>query len=73
MPKNGSFYLSSTPTTLRGDAKAEALIEEETMQRREDLIRGEFNQEEVKIICGIPLSRSGVLDKLIWHCNKDER
>lgn len=38
-----------------------------------DAVRKTFNEEEVDIICNIPINKRGSEDKIIWDYNKSEK
>ncbi|XP_040988933.1 uncharacterized protein LOC121236548 [Juglans microcarpa x Juglans regia] len=59
--------LVQTPiNTLDIETKVGALIDEDSNSWKIDLVETIFKEEEAKLICSIPISRSGASDRRIW-------
>ncbi|KAH9770469.1 putative reverse transcriptase/RNA-dependent DNA polymerase [Citrus sinensis] len=68
LPRPTTFRPIS-PRTLAADTKVADLIDPER-ERKMDLIRQHFVQEDADIIQRIPLPRSSARDELCWHYDK---
>jgi hypothetical protein len=62
-----SFSIQSPRRILTVDAKVMELIDQDTKWWNSPLIKENFQEEETRIICQIPLSPMPTKDSLIWH------
>lgn len=54
---------------LPSDSKVNQLINCENDTRKIGLLNDTFSKEEVELICSIPISRWGAVDKIVWGCS----
>jgi hypothetical protein len=67
LPIPSSYSVQSTPRSLTVDCLVADLIDHDLRKWNEGLIQAEFEEEEAKLISGIPLNPLLPKDKLIWR------
>ncbi|XP_059458355.1 uncharacterized protein LOC132187949 [Corylus avellana] len=68
IPYPSTYSIQSPCRILQRDAKVSELIEPTSSRWNIPLIREIFWEEEADLICGLPLSRYNMQDRLIWKC-----
>ncbi|KAF5481319.1 hypothetical protein F2P56_001980 [Juglans regia] len=67
-----TFCVQSPISRLDADARVIKLIDDDSKEWNEGLIRSVFIKEEAEHICNIPTSSRGVEDKLLWGPSREE-
>lgn len=67
------FIVQSTNQVLEPNAKVSSLIDPISGDWNREFIYQVFKEGELAIISSIPVSRTGVVDKMIWWPSKDEK
>ncbi|XP_042974665.1 uncharacterized protein LOC122306301 [Carya illinoinensis] len=65
IPKLSTMRVQTPRTLLEADAKVSEFIKEGSKTWKEEMIKGILNEEEVALVCSLPMSTSGLPDKLI--------
>ena len=66
LPSPSTYQVSSLVSILPQEARVETLIDRENGMWKSELVRQVFLPHEANIICGIALSASLPVDKLVW-------
>ncbi|XP_042969140.1 uncharacterized protein LOC122301836 [Carya illinoinensis] len=72
LPTSSTYKVQSAIQGLPGNAKVASLINSTEREWKMELVREVFGEEEAETIQKIPISSTGVEDRLIWQGIKDE-
>jgi hypothetical protein len=67
IPRPTTYAIQSFSSLMLRDARVAELIDQRTRSWKVALIKDNFSEQEVGLICNIPISRYGGPDRVIWR------